>query len=301
MAAPGIVVLGVPRSGTTLLRRLLDAHPRIACGAETFLLRAAGRFLRGDLVADGIDYGVVGGLKAAGFSEDEVLGRLRALVEGFLAEHAARQGKPRWACKSAVDSFYSAEVERLFGARVRYLILLRHGLDVAASLADLCAETEAVIEELRPYLAAEPRPVVGLARAWAEVTQSLLALAERQGGNALLVRYESLVADPDAELARIGAFLDERFEPGHAARALAAPQADGLGDARSFDRKDVDQQSVERWRALSATTLAQALAVAAPTLERCGYPPPRPPTPPDADQALRRYQLAMMSRAAKRR
>ena len=40
----GIVVLGVPRSGTTLLRRLLQAHPHIACPPETNLLSAASRF-----------------------------------------------------------------------------------------------------------------------------------------------------------------------------------------------------------------------------------------------------------------
>ncbi|MCA9663328.1 MAG: sulfotransferase, partial [Myxococcales bacterium] len=34
--SPGIIVLGAPRSGTTLLRRLLDAHPNIACPPETY-------------------------------------------------------------------------------------------------------------------------------------------------------------------------------------------------------------------------------------------------------------------------
>ncbi|MEO1279878.1 MAG: sulfotransferase, partial [Planctomycetota bacterium] len=35
VAPPPIIILGVPRSGTTLLRTMLDAHPRIACGPET--------------------------------------------------------------------------------------------------------------------------------------------------------------------------------------------------------------------------------------------------------------------------
>ena len=41
----GIIVLGAPRSGTTLTQRLLAAHPQIACPPETYLLRACSRFL----------------------------------------------------------------------------------------------------------------------------------------------------------------------------------------------------------------------------------------------------------------
>ena len=37
-AAP-IFVIGSPRSGTTLLRLILDSHPRISCGEETHFLR----------------------------------------------------------------------------------------------------------------------------------------------------------------------------------------------------------------------------------------------------------------------
>ena len=40
-----VVLLGFPRSGTTLLSRLLDAHPEISCPPETHLLSAASRFL----------------------------------------------------------------------------------------------------------------------------------------------------------------------------------------------------------------------------------------------------------------
>ncbi|MGD8487298.1 MAG: sulfotransferase, partial [Chloroflexota bacterium] len=37
--APPVFIIGSPRSGTTLLRLLLDAHPRISCGEETHFLR----------------------------------------------------------------------------------------------------------------------------------------------------------------------------------------------------------------------------------------------------------------------
>ena len=72
-SSPGIVVLGAPRTGTTLLRRLLDGHPDICCPGETFLLTSAARFLRPDYVSEGIEYGVLGGLAAAGLPREQAL------------------------------------------------------------------------------------------------------------------------------------------------------------------------------------------------------------------------------------
>jgi hypothetical protein len=38
MAQKPIFIIGSPRSGTTLLRLILDSHPNISCGPETHFL-----------------------------------------------------------------------------------------------------------------------------------------------------------------------------------------------------------------------------------------------------------------------
>lgn len=58
----GIVVLGLFRSGTTLLRRLLDAHPRIHCPSETFLFSACANFVESQEIAEGMEVGAMSGL-----------------------------------------------------------------------------------------------------------------------------------------------------------------------------------------------------------------------------------------------
>ena len=132
----GIVVLGCPRSGTTLLRRLLDAHPAISAPGETYLLSAASRFLDGERMVDGLEVGVLNGVGFLGFDEAALLDRLREFIFAFRREHAAREGKRRWLEKTAVDAFHVDAIRRICGSHVHYICLVRHGLDVVCSMED---------------------------------------------------------------------------------------------------------------------------------------------------------------------
>ncbi|HEX5078208.1 MAG TPA: sulfotransferase [Geminicoccaceae bacterium] len=288
----GIVVLGMPRSGTTLIRRLLDAHPRICCPGETFLLRASARFIEGESIASGIEYGVLGGLRALGIAEDSVLSALRRLCFEVLEQLAARDGKPRWACKTAVDSFYLKEIERIYGEHAQFVVVIRHGLDVVCSLLEFTQELQAYVRELHAYVARFPRPLEAFAHAWADVTTGLLAFAERD--NAILVRYEDLVAAPEPELRRLFEFLGEAWDPAIIETAFRQGDVRGLGDWKGYATSAVHAESVGRGLRLPASTIAELAPVVGPLLERCGYPPLAAGRPRSADEAMRHYELAMM-------
>ena len=133
----GIVVLGSPRSGTTLLRRLLNAHPDICCPPETNVLGACGRFLEERPFAGGMSVGVAPGLKFSGFAEEDVIQRLREFAFSFFREICAKNDRTIWAEKTAFDSFYVDSIERLCGGACRYIIIVRHPFDVVVSLRDL--------------------------------------------------------------------------------------------------------------------------------------------------------------------
>ena len=295
----GIVVLGMPRSGTTLLRRILDGHPAICAPGETFLLRASSRFLESEEIAFGIDYGVLGGLKPLGFTEDEILARVRALPFGFYADLARRAGKRRWAAKTAVDSFYAAAIERLYAGHVRFVCILRHGLDVVCSLREFSDELQGYIAELRPYIQQYARPLEAFAHAWVDVTTALMGLAERQADSALLLRYEDLVAEPEATLSRLFAFLGEDWQPELLQQAFGNREVTGLGDWKIYATHELKGDSIGRWKELPDDMLARLSAIVNPTLVACGYPPVDEKRPLSSDDAMRLYELAMMFKAVR--
>jgi len=299
LSRQGIVVLGMPRSGTTLLRRILDSHPAICAPGETFLFRAASRFLESEEIAFGIDYGVFGGLKPLGFTEDRILEGVRGLAFGFYEELASRAGKRRWAAKTAVDSFYAPAIERLCAGHARFVCVLRHGLDVACSLKEFSDELEGYVAELRPYVQRYPRPLEAFAHAWVDVVTALLALVERNPAAAIALRYEDLVASPAATLARLFAFLGEDWDEDLLRRAFDEKEVVGLGDWKTYATKGLKGDSVERWRQLPEQTAARLAPIVNATLVAAGYPAIEAGRQLSNDDAMRRYELAMMFKAAR--
>ncbi|MGH6933274.1 MAG: sulfotransferase family protein [Dongiaceae bacterium] len=298
-AHPGIILLGMPRSGTTLLRRILDAHPNICCPGESFLLRATSRFLESEEIAFGIEYGVLGGLGAIGYEQAEILARTRQMAFGYFEELARAANKPRWACKTAVDSFHIKGIERLYGEHAYFIGVARHGLDVACSLREFSDELQGYIAELHPYIRQHARPLEAFTHAWADVTRDVRGLVERHPDNAMLCRYEDLIADPTGTMTRLLDFVGETWRPDLLEGAFAPKEVVGLGDYKTYATKTINKDSIDRWHGLADDMVAKLAEIANPELEACGYPPVAAGKKLSSDDAMRLYELAMMFKSVK--
>jgi len=199
-------VVGVGRSGTTLLRLMLDAHPEVAVPPETgFIPRVAtleGERLRNRFFRVMVrqpawpDYGI---------PEEDFRRALRGIedftvaegVRCFYATYALARGKARYGDKTPPYRAHMPLIETLL-PETRFVHLVRDGRDVALSRRGLWFEGG--------------QTVADVARAWREGVETA-----RAGGRAvaryLEVRYEDLVADPGAELRRVCAFVDLAFDP----------------------------------------------------------------------------------------
>lgn len=214
MSAPPLLVLGVRRSGTTLLRVMLDRHSALAVPDESYFVPQLARRHRGtvDVAAFTDDLRRIGRLRDWGLTADDVAPLLRAgmtageAIGAVFEAYAAREGKSRWGDKTPLYMQYLPLLERLFPDAL-YVHLIRDGRDAALSHL-------AVPEGIMTAGWAHPRDARGFACLWrAEVRAARAVGARIEPRRYLELRYEELVSRPAEELERICAFAGLEYEP----------------------------------------------------------------------------------------
>jgi hypothetical protein len=117
-----VFIVGCQRSGTTLLRLMLDAHPHISCGPET-------RFLTDLARVTGDDWRR---LSRYGFTREDWHARIAEFFGGLHADYAASRGKERWADKSPRYALAIGFLAEVFPT-CQVVHVIRDGRDVVAS------------------------------------------------------------------------------------------------------------------------------------------------------------------------
>ena len=207
---PPIFVLGVQRSGTTMLRLMLNNHPNIAMPHETAFItqftsrlqdygdlqdrRNARRLLddiaahpfvvRGDLIPD----------KKAVF--DQPITSYADLIDAIMSEYARFLGKPRWGDKTPG---YTPEINILWNLfpDAKLIHLIRDGQGVAISQRRIgwC-----------------PNNLHLLADDWRWKTVICHKVGTTLGSDRYLeLRYEDLVRDSEGTLRHVCRFIGEAY------------------------------------------------------------------------------------------
>jgi Sulfotransferase family len=247
-AARGVIVFGHPRSGTSLLQRLLSSHPEISAPPETFVFHSAGRFLSSDIAGQGNDIGVLAGLSFLGFSAEDVTARLAELCFGFLTEHAEREGKSVWVEKTAFNSFFIKEISDLVGDKVRFIGIVRHPLDVAISTIEFCEKIGMYPEDLHKYIVRHSSPMEAFLASWKDVNTDLITLGKEREEQTFVVRYEDLVQSTEEVLEAMLGFLDVDDSTDFLPNALSGMSIPGFHDHKAYRSSAVYTSQVNRWR-----------------------------------------------------
>jgi Sulfotransferase family len=207
-----VFVLCVGRSGSTLLRFLLDAHPDLACPPETRLPWLCAQLAAAWAVVEDTPPPVNADGKGAVVSAMVAAG-LRRSLDPMMAAYLARQGKIRY-CDKSLGAARQAGLLCQVWPTTRFLCLYRHPMDVIASGIE-ASPWGLIGYGFDSYVASPPdNNVAALARYWLDLTTAILAAEDQFEDRCLPVRYEDLVADPEGEAARIFKFIGVDPVPG---------------------------------------------------------------------------------------
>lgn len=247
-----VFLIGFPRSGTTLLDQILDAHPALTTLSEKDPLdwvRAAVARLPG------------GYPDALARLSADAIGELRERYFARVAEHLGGAPAGRLVDKMPLNTIDAGLIFRLF-ADAKVILALRHPCDVVLS----CFMQAFVPNETMIHFTS----LDGTARFYAEVMALWRRYARVLAFEVITVRYEDLIADLEGESrrllaalrlpwdARVLAYADRARE-----RAIATPSYHQVV-------QPIYARSIGRWRHYR-DAFAPLLPALRPSIEAFGY------------------------------
>jgi hypothetical protein len=292
---PPFFIVGVQRSGTTMLRLMMNAHPLVAVPFEWVFLKS-NEWLRqfGDLSDPAAARRLLGELSHERFvRKSKLVEDLNAVltrpitnyadvVTATLQSYADRRGKPFAGLKVPG---YSAELDRIHALlpESKIVHIVRDGRDVAVSNRTVGWASSHIMRN-----AADWRWQVLVGRKLGGLLGPHLYHE---------VHFEELVSQPERELRRICEFLDLPYAP----EMLEYPRgavAEMPPDSMSWHRRSVtapDTSRAGQWRGqLSAADVALFEEIAGDALAAFGYR--KQGTRPRLTVALRRLYFTLVKR-----
>lgn len=236
-----IFVVGPPRSGSTLLMRMLSSHSQIFSRPEPHLLTPLAHLG----FYDNVDRAPFDQLQAASGlrefvadlpgGEDDYLDALRAYCDVLYGRMLATQDKPYFLDKTPANALILPFIAKLF-PQAKFVVLTRNPLSVWDSFAESFYDGDYdAAYDFNPVLA---RYVPAMADFIRTATVPFVH-----------VRYEDVVADPEAQLKRIYEHIGVPHEPETVSYGKSKPAVTGgLGDPIGVGKHDKPvTSSVHKW------------------------------------------------------
>jgi hypothetical protein len=245
-------IIGVHRSGTTLLRYMLSSHSRLYVPPESdfipyFFLRHPTAELSKQRVADLLHtvftrYRFVEEWQGEPPDPERFFSRMpertaAAFLDELYRQYARQNGAERWGDKTPIYASYIDLIHGIY-PEAQFIHIIRDARDAVLSMLDKYEREEFHVD------------IFFAARNWVRRIRKAQASGRRLGPNLYYeLRYEDLVHKPEQELRAVCEFLGESFEPDmlqshHLARERIAP------DSHFFDnvRNPVSKQRMGRWQ-----------------------------------------------------
>ncbi len=299
-----IFILGASRSGTTMLRLMLNAHPNIAVpGEQSYFVSLpvqADSWEAPDLSPTAYEQFVTDYLERksttlpgldipsvrASILQSSLPQNLRRPYEITLYAWARSQGKSRWGEKTPTNFFFVDVIDDMF-PEARYIHLVR--------------DPRAVVHSMNRFIRCGDDTVIN-ATNWCEYIERGADLLEQTvpKERRLTLFYENVTAAPKEAAQRLCDFVEEPFDPDmlsfyETADDYMHPASDTLGGDKTLTRPVSDHASQPKWvKGMSKDQIALVESTCKKDMERYGYEPTgvQPSAQAKADQYLKLAYVA---------
>ncbi|XP_024941166.1 protein-tyrosine sulfotransferase isoform X1 [Cephus cinctus] len=259
---PLIFIGGVPRSGTTLMRAMLDAHPDVRCGQETRviprILQMRSHWLKSERESVR--------LVEAGISKEV----MDSAIAAFCLEVIARHGEPapRLCNKDPLTLKMGSYVLELF-PNAKFLFMVRDGRATVHSI--ISRKVTITGFDLTSYRQCLTK--------WNHAISVMHSQCKEVGSDkCLMVPYEQLVLHPREWMKKILSFLDVPWNESvlHHEEFINKPGGVPLSKVeRSSDQviKPVNLEALTKWVGHIPDDVVRDMPDIAPMLSVLGYDP----------------------------
>jgi hypothetical protein len=260
-----------PRSGSVMLRGIIDAHPRINCPHMSPLLNLF-------LDAANSHPWSAAAYRSLRAPRGWTMNALRGWIESISGEIAQQAAKPRWIYRYWGTYRSLHFIDELFDGQALYIFLVRHGLDVAdaASKVYPSAETWQVGPNGRAEHFIEACGgsfQLAYAHFWREISERMLEFGAMHPKRVHLIRYEDLVARPKETLSALFGFMGEDYPDGLVERFFQGPRTvmAAIEGHESLRTKGIEAGRHGMYRLWNPGLLRSAAAVVNDALAGWGY------------------------------
>merc|ERR1712142_246681 len=263
---PFIFIGGHPRSGTTLVRAMLDSHQKIRCGEETRIipriLQLRDHWYKSENEMHRLAQG--------GITDDVI----DAAISSFVMETIVQHGDPADVlCNKDPLAMKQGEYLSKIFPNSKWIFMVRDGRAVIHSVIKRKIT-------ITGYFHDDPR---GCLQKWNKVMEAMNTVCTNVGpAKCLVVYYEQLVLHPRRWMTIILDFLDIPWDEGVLSHHLKINKPGGVrvsAAERSSDQivKPVNVEALTEWVGTFPEDVLQDMNDIAPMLKEMGYDPNQNP------------------------
>lgn len=195
-----IIILSLKRSGSTLLRNIVGAHPDIFATALATGPLCAAIYTTNYLALASLGNGLTEAQR-----HEQAYARTGEVVRDMMQEHIDQDNARIWCDKSLINLNHLQAIRQAL-PEARYICLYRNCQDVVQSYLSMCRL--GFLPEVCGHIQKNPSNVVAaIADYWVERNSTILEFEQANAGQCHRINYETLVSRPEETLSGLFGFL----------------------------------------------------------------------------------------------